>query len=179
MRRRQTLPPLWMMTDERQGDRLIPALQQLPRGAGVVFRHYALARSERRRLFRQVRAVARRRGLVLLLAGPPALARAWDADGSHGRHGKSKDERALRSAPAHNVPEIKAAERAGCDLVFISPAFETSSHPRVRPLGPLRFALLARHARVPVIALGGLTETRAQRLKHFIHGWGAIDALTR
>src|SRR3546814_3022387 len=42
MHRRQPLPHLWMMTDERQGETLWRALYRLPRGAGVVFRHHSL-----------------------------------------------------------------------------------------------------------------------------------------
>ena len=42
------LPRLWMMTDERQGDALWSALERLPRGAGVVFRHYSLPAAARR-----------------------------------------------------------------------------------------------------------------------------------
>ena len=38
MQCRQTLPRLWLMTDERVGDALIPAVERLPRGAGTVFR---------------------------------------------------------------------------------------------------------------------------------------------
>src|SRR5690348_8595128 len=59
MQRRQPLPRLWLMTDERQGDALWEALERLPRGAGIVFRHYGLSAGERRRLFEQVRKAAR------------------------------------------------------------------------------------------------------------------------
>jgi len=83
MRPRQPLPRLWLMTDERQGDGLLPAVARLPAGAGIVFRHYSLAEVARRDLFDRVKAAAP--GLVLL-AGPAAEARAWGADGSHGPH---------------------------------------------------------------------------------------------
>src|SRR5439155_26981070 len=42
MHARHPLPRLWLMTDERQGDGLWAALERMPRGAGVVFRHYSL-----------------------------------------------------------------------------------------------------------------------------------------
>ena len=171
MLRRQPLPRLWLMTDERQGDKLWTALERLPAGSGVVFRHHSLPERERRSLFEEVRTVARRRRLVLVLAGPPRLARAWRADGVHGRQpGRA----GLRTAPAHDVQEIRAAERVGADLVFVSPAFPTRSHPGQRTLGPIRFRLLARASRVPVAALGGVNARRAQRLG--IARWAAIDA---
>jgi thiamine-phosphate pyrophosphorylase len=168
MSRRQPLPRLWLMTDERQAERLWEALERVPRGAGVVFRHYGLAPYERRRLFERVRKVARRRRLLLLASGTGIR-----ADGGHGgtRGG------GLRSASAHDLRELKAAERGGAALVFLSPAFATRSHPGARALGPVRFGLIARQARLPVIALGGVDERNARRLPH-IYGWAGIDAWT-
>ena len=171
MQRRQPLPRLWLMTDERLGDRLLPALARLPRGAGIVFRHYSLAEIDRRGLFDDVKAQALRRGLILLLAGPAELAEAWDADGHHGRGAGT----GLHSAPAHDLAEIRAAERDGADLVFVSPVFATRSHPERRPLGPARFNFLARRTQLPVIALGGMNAVRARRLRE-AYGWAGIDA---
>jgi thiamine-phosphate pyrophosphorylase len=171
MRRRQPLPRLWLMTDERQGEKLWAALERLPRGSGVVFRHYETpARAE---LFARVRRIARRRGLLLILAGPPALAKSWGADGSHGRHKRRRS--LVRTAPAHNLKEIRDAEHAGAQLIFLSPVFATRSHAEAKPLGRLKFASLARQTRLPVVALGGMNERRALA---GAYGWAAIDALT-
>jgi thiamine-phosphate pyrophosphorylase len=159
------------MTDERLGERLFEAMERLPKGAGMVFRHYSLPEPERRALFEQVKSQARRRGLMLLLAGPALQACSWGADGSHGRGGGP----GFRSAPVHNRREIRAAERAGADLLFLSPIYPTRSHPGARPLGPQRFTLLARCTQLPVIALGGMNLSRAKRLRG-AHGWSAVDA---
>ncbi|MEA3010502.1 MAG: thiamine-phosphate pyrophosphorylase [Sphingomonadales bacterium] len=164
MPRRQPLPRLWLMTDERQGEHLWEALERLPKGSGVVFRHYGLALTERRRLFERLRVLAKRRRL-LVLAGA-----GFRGDGVHGGRG-----RGLRSASAHNLRELKSAERSGASLVFLSPAFPTRSHPGARPLGPVRFGLIARQARIPVIALGGVDGRKARRLPN-IYGWAGIDA---
>jgi thiamine-phosphate pyrophosphorylase len=172
MSRRHLLPRRWLMTDERLGGRLLEAVQRLPpRRAGIVFRHYGLPEPERRALFEQVKTVARRRGLVLLLAGPAAQARAWGADGSHGR-GRGVG---LRTAPAHDARELRAAERARAALVFLSPVFPTSSHPGAPALGPTGFARLARRSRLPVVALGGMSAERARILRG-AYGWAGIDA---
>lgn len=172
MSRRHLLPRRWLMTDERLGGRLLDAVQRLPpRRAGIVFRHHGLPEAERRALFEQVKAVARRRGLVLLLAGPAAQARAWGADGSHGR-GRGVG---LRTAPAHDARELRAAERARAALVFLSPVFPTSSHPGAPVLGPACFARLARRSRLPVVALGGMNTERARTLRS-AYGWAGIDA---
>jgi thiamine-phosphate pyrophosphorylase len=175
MTRRHPLPALWLMTDERQGEGLWAALDRLPNGAGVVFRHYRLAPAERRALFDRVRRIARRRRLMLVLAGSPPQARAWRADGSHGR----SPHRAigLRTAPAHDRREIVTASRAGADLIFVSPIFATRSHPGGRTLGRVRLGLMIRQAGVRSIALGGMDAPRARSLRHLgLWGWAAIDA---
>jgi thiamine-phosphate pyrophosphorylase len=164
MPRRQPLPRLWLMTDERQSEGLWEALERLPKGSGVVFRHYSLPAAERTRLFDRVRRLARRRRL-LLLAGS-----GLRGDGAHGGRGGG-----FRSASAHDLRELKTAERSGAKLVFLSPVFPTRSHPGARALGPVRFGLIARQARVPVIALGGVDGRKARRLPH-IYGWAGIDA---
>jgi thiamine-phosphate pyrophosphorylase len=172
MRPRHPLPRLWLMTDERQGGRLLGAVARLPEGAGLVFRHYSLGEVARRDLFDRVRAAHRG---VLLLAGPASLAESWGADGSHGR-GRGYG---LRSAPVHDYPEIRIAERDGAAFVFLSPVFATRSHPGARPLGLARFAWLARRTALPVIALGGMDPVRGKRLASFgAYGWAGIDALS-
>lgn len=172
------LPKVWLMTDERMDDALLMrTLGRLPRGAGVVFRHYSLAARKRRALFDHVHAMARRRSLVLLLAGAAATARAWKADGWHGRTSGPSD--MLHSAPAHTIPEIRQAAHAGADIVFLSPVFATRSHPGARTLGRTGFAALARQARSPVIALGGMNPARWRGLREAgAYGWAAIDAWT-
>lgn len=183
MRRRQPsrsspLPRLWLMTDERQGEGLWAALARLPRGAGVVFRHHATPPAARRALYEKVRAVARRRGLVLVLAGPARLAAAWRADGSHNGGPARPARLRLATASAHDRRQIAAARHA--DILFLSPLFPTRSHPGAPALGPLRFALLARQSRVPVIALGGVSHAHQRRLARLgAYGWAAIDAWSR
>jgi thiamine-phosphate pyrophosphorylase len=166
MHRRQPLPRLWLMTDERQGEALLPAIARLPRGAGIVFRHYSLPPAERRALWDQVRTAARTRGLTLVAAGLTLPG----ADGAHNRFG-----RGLRTASAHNLREVRAAERAGAHLLFLSPVFPTRSHPGAPALGPRRFALLAHQTKLPAIALGGMDADKARSLGG-AYGWAGIDA---
>jgi len=174
MHSRHPLPRLWLMTDERMGEGLWRALERMPRGSGVIFRHYQTP--GRRALFERVRIAARRRRLVLLLAGTPREAVGWRADGAHGRSPHVRAARPLvRTAPAHHARELV---RARANAVFLSPAFATSSHPGARALGPLRFGLLARRADAPLIALGGMDARRFRRLVPLgACGWAAIDAL--
>ncbi len=179
MTARQAIPRLWLLTDERQGEALWPSLARLPSGSGVIFRHHALEPAERRALYERVRGIARRRRLVLVLAGPPRLAIAWKAHGAHGRSPHRIVARGLlRTTPAHDRRELTAAQRAAA-AVLVSPLFATRTHPGGRALGRVRFGLIVRAARTPVIALGGMTATRWRGLRGLnCHGWAAIDALT-
>lgn len=179
---RKKPPTLWLFTDERMSDAtLLAAVRRLPRGrAGIVFRHYRTDARARRALFDAVRAIVRRRRLVLVLAGDAKAAQAWGADGWHGRSAQMPAKPMLRSAPVHDLREMIAARRAGVDLVFISPLFATRSHPGSRWLGRVRFAGLAGQASasMPVMALGGVQASHRRILAGIgAAGWAAIDGL--
>ena len=168
--RSKHLPRTWLMTDERMGDRLWRALDALPKGSGVIFRHYSLPSHERRALFAQVARIAKRRRLLLLRAGREPLGRG--ADGVHNGH---RRDGSLLSRSVHSQRELVAAIAARADLIFVSPVFATASHPNARTLGPVRAARLASLAPMPVIALGGMTPHRFKALRSAgFHGWAAI-----
>ena len=163
------------MTDPRLDDQLLAAIQRLPAGSGIIFRHYHLSAGERRALFARVRRICVRRGHILLLAGDASDVRAWHADGMHGRgHCRLP---ILHSAPVHNAREIAEAKRLRADILFLSPLRATRSHPGARPLGPIRFSRLARLCHpAKVIALGGMTRGEAAKWSRYdVHGWAAID----
>jgi thiamine-phosphate pyrophosphorylase len=168
---------LWLMTDERMGDRLIPAIRRLPKGSGIVFRHYGLPSGDRRALFERVKRIARARRLVLLLGGSAQESRRYRADGHHQRSARGCSR--IHSIAVHSLKERKMAERRGADLIFVSPVFPTRSHPGAVALGVIKFGQLVRDAALPVIALGGMTRKRAQSLRSFgIYGWAAISSLS-
>lgn len=172
MRRRQ-LPEVWYFTDVRAGDALWAALDRLPRGGGVVFRHGELAPQARAALLTRVRAVARRRRLVLVVRGSASRA----GEGVHLARGDRRRHRGLVTAAAHDRAELVRAARCGAALVFVSPVFATRSHPNARCVGRVRFGLLVRRARVAVAALGGMTPRRYTALRPLgAAGWGGIDA---
>jgi thiamine-phosphate pyrophosphorylase len=158
-----------MLTDERQGSAMWDAIARLPRGAGVVVRHYSLAEAERQALAREIA----RSGVFVAYAGSDAQARRARASAVCGA-GRG---RLPRLWPVHDARELECAERAGAAMVLLSPVFATRSHPGARVLGPVRFGFLARRARVPVIALGGVDAARFVGLRALgASGWAAIDA---
>ena len=178
------LPRLWLMTDERMGDRLLPSVAALPSGSGIIFRHYRTAPPERRALFRAVQRTAQLQGLSLLLADSPERARQWHADGVHLRGGDRTVIAAARRAQrcglivtqsAHDAEQLLRANRSGAAAI-LSPVYATRSHPGAAVLGEQGFAALAHKAQVPIIALGGMTAQRFTRLPQ-AWGWAGIDAL--
>jgi thiamine-phosphate pyrophosphorylase len=177
--RRARLPTFWLFTDERLGGAsadspLWRALGALPRGAGVVFRHYSLAPAARAELLARVVRLARRRGRAVVgsrIAGAP--------DGTHRpahAPGRRTSNAKLVTASAHSRAEALAAFQSGADLVFLSPVFPTRSHPGAPVLGPIRFGLATRGLPGPVIALGGMNAARFRRLRPLgAAGYAGID----
>ena len=154
------MPTIWLVTDARTDAALDRAIATLPRGSGVIFRHYHLSPKERAARLGQVRRLCRRFGHRLEIGGE-----SYGAPAPH-----------RRLATAHDLREIGRANRFGAEAVLLSPVFPTRSHPGRKPLGRHKFLLLARRARMPVIALGGMTARGFRGLR--VHGWAAIDGLS-
>jgi thiamine-phosphate pyrophosphorylase len=171
-KRQPALPALLLLSDARNDAALERAIARLPRGSGLVYRHYHLAPAERRARYETLRRLCRRRGVLVILARGE---RGWRADGAYGAP-RALRHAGLRLATAHSLREIGAAARAHADAVLLSPVFATRTHPGGAVLGPVRFLLLARRSPLPVFALGGMTRARAALLP--VHGWAAIDGLS-
>ncbi|MFN4038442.1 MAG: thiamine phosphate synthase [Erythrobacter sp.] len=178
MQRKKPLPRLWLISDARNDAVLEHALARLPRGSGLIYRHYHLTDAARLARFRALKRIAKARGHTVILADSGLTAREWGADGIYASPRGLLPRRSglIHLATVHNLREIALANRLGADAVLLSPVFATRSHPGGPVLGPVRFRLLARLARTPVIALGGITKHRARRLAW--DRWAAIDGLS-
>ena len=171
----------YLFTDERVKEAaLLCAVRRLPRGGVVIFRHYQTPELDRLALYRRLRTITRRRGVLLFVGGEnPEHFRGADARHRGGKPWRN-DCVAHSSAGVHDWRELSIANRRGVALVFISPVFTTNSHKGARALGPLAYQRMARRAEalgmVP-LPLGGMTAARARMLK--AAGYGAIDGLTR
>jgi thiamine-phosphate pyrophosphorylase len=166
------------MTDARTVAALDASLRALPRGAGVIFRHYHLPPDERRTAFARVARLCRAHGLIAVLSGSARQAAAWGASGCYGPPELLAPGPAmLRLATAHSLAELGRAATTRADAVLLSPVFPTCTHPGAPTLGPLRFRVLARQSPVRVVALGGMTPRSARRLPNT--AWAAIDGLAK
>ena len=177
--RQAIAPKPYLFTDERvEEGALLRAVRRLPKGGVVIFRHYQTPEDPRLALYRRLRTITRRRGVMLLEAGPNRY-RFVDTDGWHFSNWRG---RTLRRSPpftasVHTVADLIVAKRAGARAVFISPVFPTNSHKSAWAMGPLAYRRMARRAEtlgmIP-LPLGGMTAARARMLKAV--GFGAIDA---
>jgi len=160
------------MTDGVRMADPIPSVRALPRGSAVILRHYGVP--GRAAIARQLAAICRAQGLLLLVAGDARLAAAVGAAGVHlpeamvPRAGRLVHEKRWRrwlvTASAHSPLSLRRAA-AAADAVLLAPVFPTASHPLAPALGPLKFAALCRTSPIPVYALGGVTPATARRLK--------------
>ncbi|RYD45118.1 MAG: thiamine phosphate synthase [Sphingomonadales bacterium] len=183
--RHPLLPKAWLFSDERIEAGITELAALLPPGSGIIFRHDNLTPGARWRLLRRLMRTARARGLTVLLAGPPATARRWGADGVHLRQrdakyaGQAHRLGLLLTMPVHDMGEARRARRSGANVAFISPLHPTRSHPGAPMLGRAAWLRLARLSAAQPVALGGMTAARARALNRasgIRSGWAAIDA---
>jgi thiamine-phosphate pyrophosphorylase len=178
---RKALPAVLAFTDPARTPDPVALAEALPRGTGLVYRHFGSA--DALPVARELSRVARRRGLILLIGLNYRLALAVGADGVHLPERLAGLACALRRAhsdwivtsAAHSVRAMRAAEG---DAVVISPAFPSRSTSAGAPLGPLKLAQLVRAGGMPAYALGGVTDRTAPRLLMTgIIGVAAVDGL--
>lgn len=165
------------MTDETRLADPVPALARLPRGAGVILRHYQT--TDRARLAARMAQACRRLGLVLVIAADWRLAAAVTAAGLHlpdHRDGPAPGARLWRArgrrlltVAAHGPRGLVRAHAVAADAALLSPVNATASHPGGKVLGVTRAALMMRSARAPIMALGGVgpKDLRALRPRGF------------
>ena len=167
------LPPLILVTDPDRTPDPVALAERLPCGCGVIFRGFG--RKGAGKTARRLGQVARERRLVLLIGADSVRVRGA---GVHlperlaHRAGAIKRARPglVVTVAAHSLPALIRARRAGADAALLSAVFKSRSPSAGRPLGPIRFAALARQAGLPVYALGGIKTKNAPRLM----GSGAV-----
>ena len=172
---RKTLPAVLLMTDEVRLPDPLPAAAALPRGAGVILRHYN--DPNRPHLARELASMCRRQGLYLLIAGDGRMAMRVAAHGVHFPEKRAAESRQWRqrcphwliTSAAHSHRSLISALHNGSDAAILGPVFSTASHPGSKPLGVVRFAALVAAAQraqsgYPVYALGGMNPQTTRRI---------------
>ena len=178
---RKTLPALLFFTDPIRTPDPEAVAARLPRASAILYRHFGAPDAEARAL--RLKAIARNRGLKLLIGQDVALAARIGADGVH--LPERLAHRALAVKRAHPgwivtsaAHSLAAARRSRADAVVISVAFPSKSASAGVALGPIRLAARVRAAGRPAYALGGVNEKTARRLRDAgLVGLAAVDGL--
>jgi thiamine-phosphate pyrophosphorylase len=169
------VPPLLLVTDRRQARR---PLQNIVAGALVAgcrwvsVREKDLPPDEQILLARSLLPLAHAKRAKLMLHGEALLAKDAGADGVHLPSGSDLAAARALIGPnkilgvsIHTVTEAEAVDPADVDYVLAGPAFETASKPGYGPeIGRKGLAEIARAARVPVLAIGGVNAARLGEL---------------
>jgi len=163
------------VTDRSQARRPIPAIVAAALSAGcrwVSLREKDLSEDEQTMLARALLPAVRAAGARLLIHGAASLAKLAGADGVHLPSGADPAAaRELLGTPKligvsiHTVNEAEAIDPRSVDYALAGPAFETPSKPGYGPeIGRKGLADIARAARVPVLAIGGINAARIGEL---------------
>lgn len=164
-------PPLLLVTDRSQARRSLAEIVGAALTSGcrwLSLREKDLPEDEQVVLARSLLSPARRHGARILLHGEARLAQLAGVDGVHLPSGS--DAAAARAllgpqkligVSIHTITEAEAIDPHGCDYALAGPAFETPSKPGYGPeIGRKGLFEIARTARVPVLAIGGINAAR-------------------
>src|SRR5690242_8157173 len=165
-------PPLLVVTDRHQARVPLVDVVRAALAAGcrwVSMREKDLSDDDQIALASTLLPIARRHGARQTVHGDAALAKACGSDGVHLSAGadataarKALGRDKLVGVSLHTVTEAEALDPAVVDYAIAGPAFETASKPGYGPeIGRKGLAEIARAARVPIVAIGGLNATRA------------------
>jgi len=168
-------PPLLVVTDRSQARQPLPAIAVAALKAGcrwMSLREKDMAEVDLILLARRLLPLTRSAGARLLLHGEASLAKLAGVDGVHLPAGAdTAAARALLGAgkligvSIHTVIEAEAINENSADYALAGPAFETPSKPGYGPeIGRKGLAEIARAARVPVLAIGGVNAARIAEL---------------
>ena len=173
------LPRAFFVTDPVRTPDLLAIVRRLPRGMGVIWRHYGEAKRLATGL--ALARLCRKRGLILLVSADPGLAAQIGASGVHWPERLLRGVRPrvgmIETSAAHSRAAIARAKRLGIDAVIVSTIFPSRSPTAGPAMGALRFRQLSREAPLPVYALGGVDALNAASAMRHAAGWAAIDSV--
>jgi thiamine-phosphate pyrophosphorylase len=139
----------------------------------IQLREKEAPRAEIVRLGREILAVTRRYGALLIINDHPSVVQEIGADGVHvGREDPSIAEaRALLGPQAiigascyGDIERAVEAEKAGADYVAFGTPFPSPTKPKRTDISVEIFRQAKQSVRVPVFAIGGITLANAQQI---------------
>jgi len=182
---------LMLVTDRRRSTRPLTETVRLALAGGVdavQLRERDLNARELCDLAAKLRAITREARAALIVNQRLDVALAVGADGVHlgwrslgvADARKLAGEKFLVGISCHDEPQLRSAAEARASYALLGPVFHTpSKEGLVSPIGLDLLKELVSGAKIPVIAVGGITqENAAQVMETGVAGIAAISALS-
>jgi thiamine monophosphate synthase len=172
-------PGLFILTDPQRTPDPVSLAEHIPEGCGLILRTFGRASMEAAAF--PMAAIARARGVSLLISADPDLASRAGAHGVHWPQWSLAQAHrpwpgALVTASAHDPHALRHAQPFA-DAILVSTVFASHSPSAGRPMGPFRLAAWARRSKAPVYGLGGVTGVTVKRLTGLgVGGAAAVGA---
>lgn len=172
-------PRLTLITDRSRfsGQAFFDNVEQALAGGvdAVLVREKELTSAKLLALASRLRQMTQHYHARLIIHSQADIAAAVGADGVHLSSIEIRNVAAVRgwlmdakmtvSVSCHDAGELKLAYEMGADYAMLSPVFPTDSHPGAAHLGMTLFNDLLAGAKLPVIALGGISVDVCTGLK--------------
>lgn len=174
------MPGLFWLTDPKRADNFEIVVPALPRGSGIIYRHFGA--SNRREIAQDLVKLCRKHGCIFLISDDPKLAKAVGATGVHWPFRSKRAAKYWRSAfilqtiSAHSPGELRQLDRSLFDAAIVSTVFSSESPSAGKPLGAVKFRILARSAPLPSYGLGGISGSNAPKIGGFA-GLAAVSSV--
>ncbi len=184
-------PPVFF-TDRKKILDFDATIKNLPKNSAIIIREYDLAAAPRELFARKIIALARPRGIKILIGKDFLLAKKLNADGLHFSNFDKIPTQFLQkklwpknfifSLAAHCLKSVLKTQKLAPDWLFITPIFPTTSHPNTKNLGLKNLAKISfktknqPYSAINIYALGGVNLENLKSLRKLpINGFGAID----
>ncbi len=179
-------------TDRKKVKCFEEVIKNLPINSAIIIREYDLDKKSREDFARKIIALARPRGIKIIIGKDFSLAKKLKADGLHFSdfdriptqflQKKLWSKNFIFSLSAHSLKSVLKLRKLSPNMLFISPIFPTTSHAKSESLGLKTLAKIAfktknqNYCKVNIYALGGVNLQNLISLQKLpIKGFGAID----
>ncbi|WP_293612091.1 thiamine phosphate synthase [Ponticaulis sp.] len=160
-------PGAFFLTDPNRVSDPIAPTETLPAGTGVIYRHFGA--SDKVETGRALRHACNKRGIPLLIANDPMLAKHIKADGVHWPEARASEARKwqgqflFQTQSAHSP---RALREAVCEAVLYSAIFPSNSPSAGPALGPIKFRTLCHQSNALIYGLGGINGNTASAISN-------------
>jgi thiamine-phosphate pyrophosphorylase len=168
------LPCVIMITDHEAMPHPEKIIPHLPQNSYLIFRDYDM--EDRAVKARALQQICRKHKVLFGIAADEKLARELKADGLHLPEYRLSEIPSLKkeffiTAACHSETSLKEAYQLFADAALFAPVFATDSHPKTKnnpnlTLGAVIFNDIASRIKLPIYALGGITENNILELEN-------------